>query len=131
MNFRYIFLYSESCQIQWNHPFCSISKIGGSLFFSVELPKTLYFLRNSFSLRFQEKSSQIKKNSQKVFFMFCLDHFSLNCIIKMSNLKYNDPRNTYSSVSHLPLFSDSQSITLSHIMIKERKRKCFIKKNFY
>ena len=39
---------------------------------------------------------------------------------------------TYSSVSHLPLFSNSQSITLSHIithdiMINERKRKCFTK----
>ena len=43
-----------------------------------------------------------------------------------------DSINTYLSVSYLPLFSDSQSITLSHIMthdimINERKKKCFIK----
>ena len=43
MKFRDTFLYSESCQIQWNHPFCSISKIGGSLFFSVEPPKNPIF----------------------------------------------------------------------------------------
>ena len=59
--------------------------------FFVEPPKTLYFLRNSFSLRFREKSSQIKTFSRKVFFMFCLDYFSLNCIIEMLNFKVNDP----------------------------------------
>ena len=42
---------------------------------------------------------------------------------------------TYSSVSHIPLFSDYESITLSHIMthdimINERKIKCFIKRIF-
>ena len=47
-----------------------------------------------------------------------------------------DSIKTYSSVSHLPLLSDSQSITLSHIMthdimINERKRKCFIKGIFF
>ena len=68
----------------------SITKIWESNFFSVEPPKTQYFIRNYFSLRFREKSSQIKTFSRKVFFMFCLDHFSLNCIIKMSNLKVND-----------------------------------------
>ena len=53
----------------------------------------LYFLRNSFSLRFREKFSQIKTFSLKVFFMFCLDHFSLHCIIKMLNFKVNAPLN--------------------------------------
>ena len=27
--------------------------------------------------------------------MFCLEHFSLNCIIKMLNLKVNDPLNGF------------------------------------
>ena len=54
-------------------------------------PKTLYFLCNSFSLRFREKSSQTKTFSRQVFFMFCLEHFSLNCIIKMLNFIVNDP----------------------------------------
>ena len=61
----------------------------GSLFFSVEPPKIPYFLHNSFFLRFREKSSQIKIFFRKVFFMFCLDHFSLHCIIKMLNFKVN------------------------------------------
>ena len=45
-------------------------------------PKKLYFLCNSFSLRFTEKSSQTNTFSRKVFFMFCLEHFSLKWIIK-------------------------------------------------
>ena len=39
----------------------------------------------------QRKILQTKTFSQKVFFMFCLKHFNLNCIIKMLNLKVNDP----------------------------------------
>ena len=52
----------------------------------------------------------------------------LGCGMKVNGMCHN----TYSSVSHLSLFSDSQSITMSHIMthdnmINERKKKCFIK----
>ena len=47
---------------------------------SVDPPKPLYFLCNSFSLRLT-KSSETKTFSQKVMFMFCLEHFSLKCII--------------------------------------------------
>ena len=66
-------------------------KLEQSISFSVDTPKTLYFLCNSFSLQCREKSSETKKKSRKVFFMFCLEHFSLNCIIKMLNLKVNSP----------------------------------------
>ena len=76
------------------------SKIWGILVLFRRAPKTLYFLRNSFSLRFREKSPQIKTFSRKVFFMFCLDHFSLNCVIKMSNLKVNDPLKGSSLTGH-------------------------------
>ena len=54
MNFRNNFIHSESCWIQWNHPFCSISRIYGVLAFSVDPPKNLYFLCNSFSLNHTE-----------------------------------------------------------------------------
>ena len=39
------------------------------------------------------KFPQTKTFSQKVFFMFCLEHFSLKCIIKNTKLKVNDPLN--------------------------------------
>ena len=35
--------------------------------------------------------------------MFCLDHFSLDCIIKMSNFKVNDPLNVIGGVPTLPI----------------------------
>ena len=66
-------------------------KLEWSISFSADSPKTLYFLCNSFSLWFREKSSQTKTISRKVFFVFCLEHFSLYCIIKMLILKVNDP----------------------------------------
>ena len=65
------FLHSESCQIQWNHPFCSISKIGGALAFSVD-PQNPYIFYATVFFTVDIKFSQTKTFSQKVFFMFCL-----------------------------------------------------------
>ena len=76
----------------------------GSLVLFRRAPKITYFLRKSFYLWFREKSSQIKTFYRKVFFMFCLDNFSLDCIIKMLNLKVNDPLNCY--------FFDNMKISL-------------------
>ena len=59
--------------------------------FPIDPPKPLYFLCNSFSLWLREKSSQTKTFSRKVFFMFCLKHFSLKCIIILFYFRVNDP----------------------------------------
>ena len=41
--------------------------------------------------RVDRKFSQTRTFSQNVFFVFCLKHFSLKCIIKDVELKVNDP----------------------------------------
>ena len=89
MKFRDNLLHSESCYIQWNHPFCSISKIGGALAFSVDPLKNLIISMQLVFFTVDRKFSQTKAFSQKVFFMFCLEHFSLKCIIKDVELKVN------------------------------------------
>ena len=48
MNKKYRILCSESCEIQWNNSFCSISKIGGAIGFSVALPKPYIFYATRF-----------------------------------------------------------------------------------
>ena len=47
------------------------------------------------------KFLQTKTFSQKVFFMFCLEYFSLKCIIKNFELKVNDPLKTQSFIAVL------------------------------
>ena len=79
---------------------------------------TVYFNQliwnNLIKIIIDGKSSQTKTFSQNLFYLFCLYHFSLKCIIKNFYLSSDDPLNTYSSVSHLPMFSDSVYHTVTH-----------------
>ena len=112
-----------------------------NLFLSVKLWEEIGFLQDPqkayifHAIRFlyvsQKKSWNklcLEPHDTYILFRTFFSHVNIKWLFFLSS----DPLNTYSSVSHLPLFSDYQSITLSHIMthditINERKRKCFIK----
>ena len=49
-------------------------------------PKTFIFSMQLVLFTVERKSSQTKTFSRNVFFRFCLEHFSLNCIIKKCQL---------------------------------------------
>ena len=49
------------------------------------------------------KFSKTKKVSQKVFFMFCLEYFSLKCIIKDVELKVNNDQVAIFTHKRVPL----------------------------
>ena len=52
-----------------------------------EFPQSLFIFNNSFPLRLTEKkSSRTKTFSKSIYYMFCLYHFSVKCIIKKNYL---------------------------------------------
>ena len=63
----------------------------GVLAFSVDPRKNLIFSMQLVFFTVDKKNSQTETFYKRVFFMFCLEHFSLKCIIKNIELKINPP----------------------------------------
>ena len=51
-----------------------------------ECPQSLFIFYNSFSLRLTENLHEQKAFSKSIYYMFCLYHFSVKCIIKKNYL---------------------------------------------
>ena len=102
-------------------------KLAVPCFLSGPPPNRIFFLQLVF-FTFDTKISQTKTFSQKVFFIFCLELFSLNCIIKMSNLKVNDPREptqgyTHAATGHVDLVFPDVAVEEVKVVFEDQARK--------
>ena len=99
-----------------NHPFCSISKIGEALAFSVDPPKILYFLCNSFSLRLTENFHKWNIFSKGVLHVLFTTFFSKmhtkRCQIKSQRSPLKKSFNIYVREKHY-----KQNIYMYHAVL--------------
>ena len=95
LTFKIIF-YTLSCaKSNGTIHFVLSLKLGSLSIFRRPPQKPYIFSMQLIFFMFDRNFSQTKTFSQMVFFMFCLQHFSLKCIIKHVELKVNGLLNIY------------------------------------